>query len=82
MRINVYKYKRIYKNQDTRSIHHSPLTSDLGQICNVKVFVRGIFQGSYYCSILKFVRKFICISVIGIYKNQGVMIHTSWFTDL
>ena len=33
---------------------YGPLALNFGQICMVKVFVRGRFKGSYYCSILKF----------------------------
>ena len=42
----------IYKNQVTTT--QTLLLTDFGLFCKVKIFVGGRFQGSYYCSNLKF----------------------------
>ena len=35
--------KEIYQKQGRLSVRHAPLSSDLGQFCNVKVSVTGRF---------------------------------------
>ena len=45
------------------SICHGPLSSDLHLLCKVKMFIRGRFEDSFYCSNMKF-----CIRAY-IYKN-------------
>ena len=51
--------------------------------CKVKIFERGIFQGSYYCSNLKFcIRIYVLkyktnIQELGQF-DQHVMVHRLW----
>ena len=49
-------------------------TLELGQFCMAKIFIRGSFQGSIYCSNLNFfmgIYMYICRTEI--YKNQVII---------